>query len=338
MENFSELHLRGGLTRDRLLEFAVATKGLHGAIENIDEHTMGAGDDTALFVPEQRLFGVFDGAGGATDVGKPWIASRTAARAAVDFWSLQDLEKRPTADSQLVYETELMQDAMKFIRKRVNADTEAGLTTVAMTKFVKHGKRIVGFVYANAGDSSVLLYPDQNAQYRDEELKIVAGEQINAEQYCPSNIVGRIPERVAELVTDQDQVGFQTLPNSETYILLATDGVNGSWQRTAELTDDDFRLALEYEPLIKAALKKDSVRLDLQKAATKHNFSLQAFDWEQWYEYIKPVLTNRSLTQVREPSIQEVIESILDPRIVNPTVQDGRRDDKSAVLIKPSSY
>lgn len=323
MEIYSEPHQKTGLTLG-FTEYAIFAKGLHGVVDTIDEHITIAGDDAILAMPDHGVFGVFDGATGANNG-----ASLSAAESTRDYLLHIPLDKS-SVDGQFNESVGDLRSAMRYIRKHVER-RDAGLTTATIVRLNKWGREIVGFTYASAGDSVVLAYPDVAAVHREEQVRVIAGEQVG-------NKIGNFYDLSADSsTTPEDQVGAIRLKpgHTDSYLMLATDGINGGFSSFAELTESEITFAIEQEPRFKAALKKDNARKELHAIAEKHGFDLDKFNWDVWHDHVRQIVANRvGYSQVREPSLGEVARSIAEPRVIDEDIETSRRDDKSLIVIK----
>ena len=72
-----EIYREGRLSNG--LAFSVAGRARNGEAYSFSSHIDVAGHDVGLVIPEQNVIAVFDGAGGAADIGSPLQTALTAA-------------------------------------------------------------------------------------------------------------------------------------------------------------------------------------------------------------------------------------------------------------------
>lgn len=338
-EKYSDLYLNEGKNLDGI-EHAVVGKALHGDLHSINKHVTAVGQDTILAMPSLNIYGVFDGAGGAYDVGRPDLASQTAALAAEEYFLAQEYSRySPNPKDIFNREYEIMRGAMKYLRESVEDNAEAGLTTAVMYRIFETGEGATTISYANAGDSALLLYPDPDVEDDFNEVRLIAGDQKSKLYFgSPSNAVGRQPFRLRHLESyGHDQIGFVGFDNSrDRYLLLGSDGVMGDYTNATEMLGYHVDYALEIEPKISAALGMASVAGVVKAVAERRDINLDDFDWEVWDRQIEPLLPEELNTIA--PRIGQVASALIQPRIAWEFERQVRPDDKSLVCIKIPAY
>lgn len=98
------------------------------------------GDDAGVIVPEYNAIGLFDGAGGADDIGSPRLAARLACEAVKQYFRLGGGD---------------VSEALQGAREAVSMNKDAGVC-VGVVMRITDGKVTV----ANAGDTAVALYQE----------------------------------------------------------------------------------------------------------------------------------------------------------------------------------
>ncbi len=174
------------------------------------------GEDSILRIDEERLFGVFDGAGGGG--GDPKVASNAANLGVrASYAKLKSAVKTvPEAINNMI-------TAFDSARKYTDQNGEGGITTAAAVKLELIDNRPVA-ILGNAGDSKVMIFDkDGNLKFETEEQCVGRGLL---------NCIGQGVDGSKDFFT---AVHLSTGDR----IIIGTDGIFGD---TAEqrLTDEDF--------------------------------------------------------------------------------------------------
>jgi serine/threonine protein phosphatase PrpC len=338
MKQEKEFALSGVLSGTEL-EYCVAGVARHGFLSTLEKGITAVGEDAILHLPEYGLFGVFDGAGGATDVGSPRVASQTAARAVKEFFMNEYSKELENKQVRLELETvDFFKGAMDFARKRVNANRNAGLTTalfVAVDKFDGNSK----VLYANAGDGSLLLYPDPAFDdYISDDIQWIAGDQEDVAGN-PANILGRVPKNIQ--ITDSDQFGFRDInADRERLLILCSDGVTGSYHVDDGIDGADIEFATRVQPLIEALQEKPLFQRALLRVERRlgKKIDVTSLTWDDW-ERVKPFVDKMMYSSaeiLRRQELADIASRLLTPELVRPDIFPPRRmqDDKSLIILR----
>jgi serine/threonine protein phosphatase PrpC len=322
-------------------EYCIAGDAKNGDVRTLEDGIIAVGQDAILHLPEYGLFGVFDGAGGAEDVGRPEVASQTAAKA-VKTYVLDNAKPQymEAGLDALDHEAtlEFMKGVMGFARSEVLANQSAGLTT-ALFEVVRRQEQGFSVYSANAGDSSLLLYPDPSFDdYIGDDICWLTGDQEDVAGN-PSNILGRVPDNIH--LTDADQFTRRSFAfGRERLLMLSTDGITGSYHFDDGIDIADIEFATQLQPLLES-LRSDAAFLtavaNIEKRAST-TIDLDNLTWFDW-EKIKPVVDKFVYTQtvhIRRQGLTAIASRLLTPKLVRDEAFPPRRthDDKSLVLIR----
>lgn len=290
-------------TFDNGKEYSVFGRAVNGNAIILDDDISIVGQDTILVLPGQNLAGVFDGAGGTTDIGSPLEAAVTAADAVAQFYRRRRGK---------------LEDAMEYARQAVVHNSDAGLCVGSLIRFLGDGTAYV----VNAGDTGVAAYsPSAKILEFPGEQQIAHGE--------PSNFLGRYQSRAHS--REPDTVRHFTPQYSDIEYYVMSDGMLGSWMQNTSLEEHHFEAAHDDYLLLQAAIEKRPELQDILRSYLKDpSLSVSKLDWNEW-------------PTVREHIEQYVRPTILrDPRwfsrglLTRPIAWDFERtheDDASLVLI-----
>ncbi len=257
------------------------------------------GDDAGVILPEHNVIGLFDGAGGACDIGSPPLAAKVACRAVEQYFR--------TGGNNVA---EALQDA----REAVIANKDAGICVGAVMQI--DDKKVM---VANAGDTAAVLYRegiDDEKLYIADPQRSDMGGPLNYLGAC--DVAGRLPERV-----EDDYTCRELYPGDK--LFLMTDGAWGiKNMRAGSLESYNFEAALNDWPMFEQAkgsfpdleqkirelLRSDAAR-ELRKSEIVANtdelgrlhedymnvglldpdrYTLGDTDWLIWQEIVKPHL------------------------------------------------
>lgn len=239
-------------------EYCLVGEAVHGDVAYIGDGIIGIGEDTILFKPEYNLYGVFDGAGGATDIGRADLASQTAATAVAEYF-----EKNNTQDVDRDY----MEDALSYARSAVTHTKGAGLTTGLFLRLSDSPNEQLRIQFACAGDCVAAIYPDPVFDDRKyDDVLFAAGDQ--ADRFGqPTNYLGTELDRVKR--KSEDQIG-QTIINTlkKRWLMISSDGIFGNYGVGDGLDEADIMYAFTYnknitkiaEALLNPPMQRDQRR------------------------------------------------------------------------------
>jgi serine/threonine protein phosphatase PrpC len=215
------------------MKYCLAGEAVHGDTGYIEDGIIAVGEDTLLFRPDLHLFGVFDGAGGAKDIGRPDLASQKAAQSVA--------ESLAAAGNLEVNLAEVMNEA----RKAVTDHPSAGLTTALFVQ-VLSDKEHITIRFAAAGDCTAGIYPDPDYDDRKyDDVLWFAGDQSDPFG-SPTNYLGTEQDRVSRM--SEDQIGEVVIKRSkkQRWLFLSTDGVTGSFGIYDGIDESDIEYAFTY--------------------------------------------------------------------------------------------
>lgn len=296
------------------------------------------GDDAGIIMPEHNVFGVFDGAGGASDIGSPQVASMAACRAVENYF-----EKGGQSATE----------AMEYARQAVIMNKEAGVCVGAIARIV--GREIT---VVNAGDTAVALYRDAI----DEGQIYLAEPQMDYDKQ-PRNYLGysdrpgRLPERV------QDEVAEGELKDGDTLFMMT----NGAWSVGGEPMEPyHFEAALADWPVFERVKTlrpelQEEIRQLLRSSEAKslrereiagntdyfgqlhrgmmseglldpEKYTLERTDWVIWHEIIQPHLENLGLLRQRKFGAAAIARSLL-ARPIRWPFEVPADDDATALVV-----
>lgn len=217
------------------MQFCLAGEAVHGDAHYVEDGIVAIGEDVLLFRPDLNLLGVFDGAGGATDIGRADIASQTAAKAIVSY-----MERARDSGKQAD-----MGAALQSAREIVTHTKGAGLTTGLFLQLEPQAKG-VRIAFAAAGDCAAGVYPDPVFDDRKyDDVLWFAGDQSD-HFGDPTNFIGTEKGRVKR--ASEDQYGEVIIPTSkERWLFLSTDGVTGSFGIMDGIDEADIEYAFTYK-------------------------------------------------------------------------------------------
>ncbi|HET8884523.1 MAG TPA: hypothetical protein VFM68_03565 [Candidatus Saccharimonadales bacterium] len=317
------------------LSYSVFGSAHNGEAKSVNDEVNLIGQDATVVVPKYNVAGVFDGAGGTTDVGSPALAALTAADATSVYFHQGGTD---------------LHEAMQFARRAVELDFESG---VCVGSLVRLHKDEASFV--TAGDTGAVIY-DTDTQ------RIPFFMEQQTDSWEPINYLGRrgvgMPDRVADVGASHAYSG----KNSELYVM--SDGMLGNWQQGTDLQEYHFQAAHDDYLVLQSALAKypgleEEIRSHLngtrakalreQQLADSTNsygeggwcspelvdpslFSIQKFDWAIWDEVVKPVI---SRLNIRPQMSAKAICSALMNRQISWEIERPHKDDASMILINP---
>lgn len=305
-----------------------------------DQKLLQVGDDAGIVLPEHNVFGLFDGAGGASDIGSPRLAAKVACEAVEYYFN---------NDGQSVAE------AMECARQAVITNKEAGICVGAIARLVNGEVSVV-----NVGDTAVALYRDG---VDDEELYIAEpqrdelwGDPLNYLGLCDTP--GRLPERVS------DDFARRELSSGDTLFLMT----DGAWSVRGELLESyHLAAALNDWPLFERAKTLQSglqgeIRQLLQSDEAKvlrerefaantnetgqfnrgvmseglldpEQYTLDRTDWLVWQEIIQPHLERLNIVQQKKFGATAIAGALLSRPIRWP-FETPVRDDATTIVVK----
>ncbi len=235
--------MQTGETPSLNLEYCLTGEAYHGDVKYVDEGIIGVGEDTLMFLPEHGLFGVFDGAGVASDVGRADIASQTAAKAVAEYFiNNLDIEKSK----------QFMQEALTHARKVVSVTEGAGITTGLFVHLSESTNKNLRVLFGSAGDCAAALYPDPVFDDRRyEDALWFAGEQDDT-RGTPTNFIGTENSRVKRGTSDQAGELKLISRDKKRWLIIATDGITGSIGLSNGIDEADIEYAFTYKHNIKS--------------------------------------------------------------------------------------
>lgn len=232
-----EQFIQSGETGAGAMQYCLAGEAVNGGVHYVEDGIVAIGEDTILYRPDLRLYGVFDGAGGASDIGRADLASRLSAEAVVGFF-----ERYGT----LEVDTTFMQEALQHARAAVSASQEAGVATGLFIYVAEPNEEAIKILYAAAGDCSAGVFPDpvfDGKKYDD--VLWFAGDQ---EDFIgdPTNFIGKESGRIKRQA--EDQCGeVEACLKRERFIFLCSDGITGSLGRHDGIDEADIEYAFTYK-------------------------------------------------------------------------------------------
>lgn len=296
------------------------------------------GDDAGIIMPRHNVFGVFDGAGGASDIGSPRVASRVACRAVENYF--EDGGQSAA-------------EAMEYARQAVIMDKEAGVCVGAIARIVGREMTVV-----NAGDTAVALCRDGV----DEEQIYLTEPQMGYDRQPLNHLghsdrPGRLPERV------QDEVAEGELKDGDTLFMMT----DGAWIvggeplefyhfKAARADWPEFErvktLCPELQEEIRQLLYSDEAKSLREREIAANSdyfgqlhegmmseglldpekYTLERTDWLIWHEIIEPHLENLGLLRQRKFGAAAVAKALITRPIRWPfeTLAD---DDATAIVV-----
>lgn len=305
-----------------------------------DQKLLQVGDDAGIVLPEHNVFGLFDGAGGASDIGSPRLAAKVACEA-VEYYFNEGGQS--------------IAEAMECARQAVIANNEAGICVGAIARIVNGEVSVV-----NVGDTAIALYRDG---VDDEELYIAEpqrdeswGDPLNYLGLCDTP--GRLPERVS------DDFARCELSSGDMLFLMT----DGAWSVRGELLESyHLAAALNDWPLfeqlkaslpglereIRQLLRSDAARELCEReiiAATDvfgrvhedyvgaglldpDRYIVDDTDWLIWQEVIRPRLESLHVTPRRKIGVVAIAGALLS-RPIRWTFEAPVRDDATAIVVK----
>jgi hypothetical protein len=300
-ELFSEGTFANGRT------YSVFGKSHNGDAEQVDEGLFRVGQDSILVLPEHNVAAVFDGAGGATDVGSPEVAALQAATEISRYFKAGGADVRAAVESA---------------RKAVINNPAAGVCVVALLRMRKGRSEIV-----NVGDTGVIGFDPMG------ETTFIVEQQTMHNN--PSNYLGRPVRFYEERVADDFIVHQYASPTEELYLM--TDGALGNWQNGTSLEDYHFQAARGDYMLLQAAFQANP---QLEQAIVSFNgkdfngselFSIDELDWATWEKYVRPYILEHIHVEVAAD--QRSILCSLVERPISWNFERQREDDASIIQI-----
>ncbi len=314
-------------------EFAIYGRAVNGEARVVDDETTLIGQDVALALPTRDAAAVFDGAGGATDVGSPEKAALTSAKVFRDY----------------IYEGgDDLNEALSEIRLAVESDEESGVC-VGTIALVKDGK----VKSLNVGDTSAFIY-DTKA----EDVTFAAKQQTSFGQ--PDNYIGRKGLYMPDIKSGSFSE-FKYDDGSELYLM--SDGVSGHLDQGKEMQGYHFKAAHYDYQLIQAAREQypeleDRIQSELDKVEARQlregqfyentnefdelsydspeledatKFTLDRVDWGVWFEIVEPMIKRLKV----EPKLgrRALLKSLVDKPIAC-EYERPRPDDATIVYAK----
>ncbi|MDB5186933.1 MAG: hypothetical protein JWM07_405 [Candidatus Saccharibacteria bacterium] len=314
--------------------YTIVGRAHNGTAAEMSDGIVKVGQDVAMVLPRFNVVGVFDGAGGATDIGSPEKAALTAAYAVERYFT--------DGGNDLT-------NAMEFARNAVKADQAAGLCVAALARFCHETVHTV-----NAGDTEIICYDTTHGK-----LDVVATQQ--SEHGQPTNYLGRRAARLALPVADA-ATSYQQPHRSGKEVYVLSDGAFGNWQLSNSLEDyhfkaahDDYQLLREaraydshFEQNIRALLAGDAgARLaGKQIGEMGHTyspelddpalFSASSFDWDIWQAIVQPYIATLGVPRSATGG-HEIGESLLE-RPISWKFEKSPNDDATLVIVEPVAH
>jgi hypothetical protein len=311
--------------------FTIIGRAHSGVAAEVNDRIVKIGQDVAMVLPRFNVVGVFDGAGGTTDIGSPEKAALTAAYAVEHYFT--------DGGNDLA-------NAMEFARDAVKSDKEAGLCVAALARFCQDAVQTV-----NAGDTGVVCYDTEQGT-----LDVVAEQQVEFGQ--PTNYLGRHVDRIALPIADT-AVSYHQPYGSGKEVYVLSDGALGNWQLNNSLEEYHFHGAHHEYQLLRDARAYDknfekNIRMllggiagarlmDIQITETGYVyspelddpslFSASSFDWDIWKAIVEPYIEALAIprTVIRA---REIGESLLS-RPISWGFEKSPNDDASMVIVEP---
>lgn len=322
-----EIFYEGTLANGR--EFSMFGRAHNGSAKTIDDGLLLAGQDVLFAVPEHNIVGVFDGAGGTTDIGSPELAAITAANAVLA------IVRHRNGDIPI-------DKTMKYARQAVIMNKAAGICVGGIARVRANDVELV-----NAGDTGVVVYSPS-----DETMEVIGEQQIEFE---PLNYLGRQEKGMPDRIDDLVKTHILRSPDTD-QIYVMSDGVLGNWKASTDLNDWHFQAAHGDYLLLKTAeeriedlegkirrllVTKEAVALKAQQMRDHRRcspelenpelFSIKQFDWDIWYEIVKPYIVARLETTLIAG--ERAVSSALATRQIAWEGERPRRDDASIVRV-----
>lgn len=296
-------------------EYGIAGRALNGDVKRIG-HVVMVGQDAVAIVPEHNAIVLFDGSGGATDVGSAEEAAFTAANAAQSH--IREEPNTPLAD------------VMSTARSAVIANHAAGLCIGAIARLsTETNQRAVKIEAIHAGNIALPLYDAYNKQ-----TKLLMKQQMNDYSLDPLNHLGRTPKRIKPPIADEHHSMYLPDPLHHGLFLL-TDGAFGFWQTNQCLENSDFAIAHDWGSWLQDAIDtipnlEEKLRSlipetpqpvawyeDVDPSPERLDsslFAIDSFGWDTWEGVVKPYLEKLSIP--RKPvGALAVARALLDRRI-----------------------
>lgn len=316
-------------------EFSVVGQPVNGTAERISKNITKIGQDAALVIPKHNVIAVFDGAGGATDIGSPEEAALTGADAIETYFK--------TGRDDLL-------ESVEFARQAIAHNPVAGICVAALTRITDRGIESVA-----AGDSGAMLFTPSA-----KTLDVIAEQQIS--NYEPANYLGRLLPRVTPSASDFYK---STVTNRSTKqeLYVMSDGVLGNWEYGDDLQDFHFSAAhSEYQLLRDARNTQPNFAEDIQQELTSQKakdlaarqiqdntsltkagevsslelldptkFNPEQFDWDIWCEIVLPYIESQAVPRSSIGRLA-ICESLIKRPIAWPFERTAN-DDATVVMI-----
>lgn len=302
-------HLSNGQT------FRVVGRPVNGDAEVVSRTITKVGQDTAVVLARQGVIGVFDGAGGAADVGSPEEAALVAADAVEQYF-------HGDGDNLMA--------AMQYAREAVTDTPTAGVCVGALVRL--HWNTLES---VTAGDAGAFLY-----DIASQSMSMVAEQQLHG--YEPANYLGRpIPSIAASASDAYSTSPYRPQTGQELYAM--TDGALGNWRRGDDLQDYHVQAAHDESQLLRDALVADPLfarhiqqRLAelVDEADTPRHpepFTPQQVDWTSWEKVVKPYITE--LDPPRAAISRWALCEALITRPIAWPFERPHRDDATIVMV-----
>lgn len=314
-------------------EIEVYGRAYNGKARVVDDEITIVGQDSALSLSRYGVVGVFDGAGGAVDVGSPERAALMAAQAVRGYYQ--------GGGGSLA-------EAIEVSRRSVEADAESGVCVGTIAR-LSEGRLEV----ATVGDVAAVVYDPES-----EEVVFNARQQVIHSQ--PTNYMGRrgryMPVSHPPLIES-----YEYSRGSELYVM--SDGATGTIGEYSDLEDYHFvasrgdyqvlevatRQLPELEDMIRRELagsRAQSLR-DRQLAENTNSlgevaylspglddpnsFTMDELDWAVWEEVVRPMV--RDIRLESSLGAAAVLGSLVD-RPIAWRHERLKRDDATIVRAK----
>lgn len=313
--------------------YSLVGRPVHGSAEHISPDITKIGQDAAVILPDHNVLGVFDGAGGAAEIGSPEVAALTAAEATRHYFARG-------GDS--------LSDAMAFARTAVRRNTAAGVCVGALIRLHQHHVESV-----TAGDAGALLY-DVDTQ----EVTAVAEQQLhNAE---PANYLGRTVPYAPVRTADH----YAAVERAAQELYLMSDGALGNRELSTDVQDYHLdaahhsyqllRDAIAFDPEFTAHIRHTLTDPSAEQLTTRQmdetatidhpgdvmsqellhpeTFHQQQFDWDIWEDIVKPYIDR--LDPPRSAIGRRAICEALIKRPIAWPFERPHRDDATVVMVE----
>lgn len=317
-------------------QYTLVGRPIHGNAYEVDNEVLVVGEDTAVVLPQYGVIGVFDGAGGAKDMGSPLEAAITAADA------VRNQYRRHNGDISGA-------DVMRRAGEMVARNPDAGLCMGALLRIYKDSLEIT-----NVGDTGIWTYDATN----DKE-EIIAEQQLDrANRGDPSNYMGDPAPRIPPRSTADFHATVPYSPEKELYI--GSDGVLGNWVHGNELLyvgqlktahsdeallnslrDNDGAFVTNIREILRsqtvAKLRKEQLadynQIISPEFADPNVFTGKRFDWEVWSNIVQPYARTLNLPLRQEISRRAILTSLINPSIRWPFEDWKDNDDATVAMI-----